>query len=95
VDTVLSPGAAEAMRALEALRGALASERYAQYAADLLVFEVFRACSRADGVERGFCSRWSIAELAEDVARGLLAVDPQEQRTQFRFDRAGARWRAL
>jgi len=92
-DTLLPPGPAEALRALAPLRVALMSERHAAYAADLLAFEVLGACSRADGAERSLSSRWRLDQVAAEIGRGLLPVDPEERPAHFRFDRTGVRWR--
>jgi hypothetical protein len=92
-DTVLSPGSAEARRALSALRLELAAPRHPDYAADLLAFEVLSACSRADKVERFLTSRWQLSDIAADIAKGLLPADPPEQPMLFRFDGTGVSWR--
>jgi hypothetical protein len=92
-DIVLSPGSAEALRALSALRLKLSASRYPDYAADLLAFEVLSACSRADKVERFLTSRWQLSDIAADIAKSLLPADPPEQPTLFRFDGTGVRWR--
>jgi hypothetical protein len=94
-DGVLAPGAAEALRALDALRRELSRPRHPEYAADLLAFEVFAACSRADRLERLLSSRWHLADIAKDIAQGLLPMDPPERPTQFRFDAKGVFSRAL
>jgi len=71
----------------------LMSERQAAYAADLLAFEVLGACSRADGAERSLASRWRLDQVAAEIGRGLLPMDPEERLAHFRFDRTGVRWR--
>lgn len=94
VDGVLSPGAAEGLRALEPLHAALlADEREAAYAADLFAFEVLRAASGEDGAPRELRSRFALASIAEDVQRGLLPIDPEREPTLLRFERARVRWR--
>jgi hypothetical protein len=92
-DTILPPGAAEGLRALGPLREKLSSDRQAEYAADLLAFEVLGACSRTDGVERWLSSRWPLGELAAHIRAFLFPVDPEERPVHFRFDRTGVRWR--
>jgi hypothetical protein len=92
-DGVLTPGAAEARRALHALREALSSPRYAEYAKDLLAFEVLAACSREDGARRTLSSRWHVGEIAADLEMGLMPIDPVERTTVFRFEGASVRWR--
>ncbi|HEX9295548.1 MAG TPA: hypothetical protein VF881_06925 [Polyangiaceae bacterium] len=89
----LSPGAAEALRALPALRHQLSAPRYPEYAADLLAYEVLAACSRLDRVERLLASRWNLAEIAADICKGLLPIDPTDGATLFRFDGSGVRRR--
>jgi hypothetical protein len=94
MDGVLSPGAAEGLRALGPLRaGLIADEREVAYAADLFAFEVLRAASREDGTPRELRSRFALVSIAEDVQRGLLPVDPEPQPTLLRFERAHVRWR--
>jgi hypothetical protein len=92
-DGVLTPGAAEALRALDAMRDALSSPRHAVYAADLYAFEVLGACSRADGRARTMSSRWHMGEIAAELRRGLLPIDPSERATELRFEGSGVRWR--
>lgn len=93
-DTVLSPGAAEGLRALSALHAGLVSDaREACYAADLFAFEVLGAASREDGELRGLKSRFTLVAIAEDVWRGLLPVDPEPAATELCFERAQVRWR--
>lgn len=94
-DTILTPGADEALRALPAMRTALARDAAeACYAADLFAFEVLREASRQDGEARFLTSRYAIHDIAQDVRRGLLPVDPDPSPVQLRFDKNGTRWRA-
>jgi hypothetical protein len=87
-ETVLSPGIAEALRALPALHAELApDEREAPYAADLYAFEVLRAASRGDGIVRTLTTRFELHAIADDLGRGLVPVDPDQVRTIYRFDR--------
>jgi hypothetical protein len=92
-DTSMSPGAAEALRAMGTLRRDLSAPRYPEYASDLLAFEVLAACARCDEVERLLASRWNLGDIAADIAKGLLPIDPPERATIFRFDASGVRWR--
>lgn len=93
-DGVLSPGAAEGLRALAPLSARLAAqEGEAAYAADLLAFEVLRAASGEDGVPRSLLSRFALSEIAEQVARGLLPIDPELAPTELRFERERVSWR--
>ena len=93
---VLSPGAAEGLRALSPLSAQLvADEVEAAYAADLLAFEVLRAASGEDGLTRSLQSRFALAELAEQVARGLLPIDPELAPTELRFARERVSWRPV
>lgn len=94
VEHVLAPGVAEALRALSALRtGLAADEAEASYASELLAFEVLRAAAHGDGVERELRCRFAIAEIAAEVERGLLPIDPEGQQTKVRFERGRVRWR--
>jgi hypothetical protein len=94
IDTVLSPGAAEAFRALVPLRAALLDDDgAATYAADLLAFEVLGACARGDGEVRTLRSRFAVHAIARDLRRGLIPIDPTPVTTDYRFDRAGVKWR--
>jgi hypothetical protein len=86
-DSVLSPGAAEAQRALIAMRAALTDEAEAVYAADLYAFEVLGAASRCDGIARGMRSAFAIQDIAADIARGLVPIDPERSPTEIAFGR--------
>lgn len=93
MDTVLDPGPAEALRALPHLHRALAEdEGEAAYAADLLAFEVLACCSRQDGRPRLLRSRYAVHEIATELQRSLVPMDPELAPTRFRFERAGVRW---
>ncbi len=90
LDTVLAPGVAEAARALPVLHGALAADRIlAVFAADLLAFEVLLACARGDGVPRSLRSRFRISEIAFDMRRGLIPIDPDLSPQKLIFRRSG------
>jgi hypothetical protein len=94
VDHVLAPGVAEGLRALTPLRTSLtADEAEASYASELLAFEVLRAAAHGDGTERELRCRFAIADIAAEVERGLLPVDPAQLATKVRFERDRVRWR--
>lgn len=86
-DTVLSPGVTEALRAEGALRDALADEGEAPYAADLWMLEVRRAAARAGEPVPELVSRFSIVDIAAQVDRGLLPIDPEPRPMRIRFER--------
>lgn len=93
-DGVLSPGAAEGLRAFAPLSEQLAAdEAEAAYAADLLTFEALRAASSEDGLPRSLLSRFALGEIADRVARGLLPIDPELAPTELRFERERVSWR--
>jgi len=91
--TVLSPGASEGLRALGELRAALADDRHADYAADLVTYEVLAAASREDGEPRGFTSRFAIHEVARAIDRGGIPIDPDPAPHAYRFARERVQWR--
>jgi hypothetical protein len=94
LETVLAPGPAEALRALSALRTALANdEGEAPYAGDVLAYEVLAACARGDGQVRVLVSRFALGDIVQDLRRGLLPVDPEPIRHELRFTREEVRWR--
>jgi len=86
-DGVLPPGIAEAQRALIAMRTALSDEAEAIYAADLYSFETLGAASRSDGIERTLRSAFAIQDIAAEIARGLVPIDPDRAPTQIVFGR--------
>jgi hypothetical protein len=91
-DHVLSPGQAEALRALDVLTRSLAAdEAEAPYAADLLRYEVFCSCSLTDGVERRAVLGHAAEDIARALERGLVPVDPEPAVTVYVFGRGGAR----
>lgn len=92
VDSPLGPGLSEALRALPALSAALREDDEVVYAADLLVFEVLRACGRVDGVARTATLRYPVPTWTDDLARGLLPVDPDAAPTVIRCG-VDVRWR--
>jgi hypothetical protein len=94
-DSPLPPGVAEGLRVLPALHAELAGDPVeACYTADLFAFEVLRAAARSDGVARMLRSRFALLEIAADVQRGLLPIDPEPQPTELCFERSRVRWRS-
>lgn len=95
LDHVLTPGVAEGLRALAPLGASLAAdEREAPYASELLAFEVLRAAAHGDGAVRELRAQFAIAEIAAEVARGLLPIDPEPHPTLLRFERERVLWRS-
>jgi uncharacterized protein len=89
-DDVLAPGEAEALRVLPALARELEDdELLAPYTADVLRFEVLRACSRRDGEERELVTDCALSAVLADLERGLLPTEaaPGRERHRFRFER--------
>lgn len=82
----LSPGESEALRALAPLRRALLSdEGQAPWAADLLAFEAFRACSRRDGRVRTLKSVWPLDTIAQALQSGEIPLDPEPGTFAWQF----------
>jgi hypothetical protein len=95
-DTLLPPGAAEALRALVDLVAELRDDPgEAPWAAELLVFETLSACSRVDGVARGLQSQYPIHAIVEELRGGLVPIDPAPEAYAYAFGRGGARVRKL
>jgi len=91
-DTVLPPGAAEALRALPALTHDLADDPgEASWAADLLAFETLRACARADGQPRTLHTQVAVHQLVDELHAGLLPVDPPRDPHRYAFEGASVR----
>jgi hypothetical protein len=94
--TVVPAGAAEALRALVDLAHDLHQDPgEAPWAAELLVFEVLGACSRADGVSRGLQAQFAIHAIAEELRAGLVPIDPPLDPHAYAFTGAGLRSRRL
>jgi hypothetical protein len=88
-DRLLAPGPAEALRALPALAAAIGDDPgQAPWAAELLAFETLRACSRSDGETRHLAAGHAVHELAAELERGLVPLDPAPAPHQYRFERA-------
>jgi hypothetical protein len=95
-DTVVPSGAAEALRALADLTNDLFNDPgEAPWAAELLVFEVLGACSRADGVSRGLQAQYPIHEIAEELQAGLVPIDPPLAPHAYAFVAEGVRMKRL
>jgi hypothetical protein len=95
-DSLITPGAAEALRALMDLAHDLSNEPgEAPWAAELLVFEVLGACSRADGVARGLQAQYPIHEIVEELRAGLVPIDPPLDPHAYAFAGGGARMKRL
>jgi hypothetical protein len=91
--TVLAPGAAEALRALPALHKSLAQDKAeAVYAADFLAFEVLQCCTRQDGQLRWLQSQFALHLLAQEMVHGIIPLDPERMPSRYRFDRRGTQW---
>jgi hypothetical protein len=89
-DDVLAPGVAEALRV--PLRE-LIDDASPPYAIELATFEALRAASRGDGKVRAMRGEFAIHAIAEEIARGLLPIDPDREPTELRFDRTHVQWR--
>jgi hypothetical protein len=95
-DTVVPPGAAEALRALVDLAEGLNQDPgEAPWAAELLVFEVLGACSRADGVSRGLQAQYAIHRIVEELRAGLVPIDPPLEPHAYAFGATGVRMKRL
>jgi hypothetical protein len=95
-DTVLSPGAAQALRALPALAAALADDPgEAPWGAELLVFETQQAASRDDGRPRTLTARYPLHTIIADLRAGLVPIDPPQRPHAYVFDGGGVRVRYL
>jgi len=95
-DTVVAVGAAEALRALVDLAEDLHHDPgEAPWAAELLVFEVLGACSRADGVSRGLQAQYAIHRIVEELRAGLVPIDPPLEPHAYAFGAGGVRMKRL
>jgi len=95
-DTVVPPGPAEALRALMDLVKDLGQDPgEAPWAAELLVFEVLGACSRADDVSRGLQAQYPIHRIAEEIRGGLVPIDPPLEPHAYAFGNGGVRMKRL
>jgi hypothetical protein len=95
-DTVVPAGPNEALRAVVDLAHDLFSDRTeVPWAAELLVFEVLSACSRADGVARGLQAQYPIHAIAEELRNGLVPADPQIAPHAYAFTSDGVQMKRL
>lgn len=90
-DTVLSPGAFEALRALSAVCAELSNEGEADYAADLFAYEVLAAASRGDGKIRALRSRFALHEIVSALDQDTIPIDPDQTPYDYRFERSQIR----
>jgi hypothetical protein len=89
-DNVLSPGAAEALRALPAMRKALATDEHAVYTADLYTYETYAAVRG----NRELVSRFALHVIARELDTGVIPIDPDPAPHAYRFERERIRWRS-
>jgi hypothetical protein len=80
-DDVLSPGLAEALRALPFLARQIEPE----WLAEMFVYEVLSRCSRRDGQPRWLRARWPQHRLLQQVSRGDIPLDPDEEPRRYTF----------
>jgi hypothetical protein len=80
-DERLSPGLAEALRALPALVRQVEPE----WLAEMLVYEVLWRCSRRDGRPRWLQARWPQHRLLQEVSQGEIPLDPDEEPRRYVF----------
>ena len=90
----LSPGESEGLRCLPALRRQLrADEGEAEWAGDLLAFEIQRACAHRDGQARTLRTTFAVHAIVEALNAGALP-DPDPAPHLYRIERHRVRWRA-
>jgi hypothetical protein len=83
---LLSPGPREAERALEPLCQALQRHAaHADYAVDVLRFEVLGRCSGEDKRRRTVVTQVAVHEWWSELRRGVLPVDPPHRPTRYTF----------
>jgi hypothetical protein len=92
VDGVQPPGVAEALRAMPAMRAALATDEHAVYVADLYTYETFASARLAD-VPRGFASRFALHAIVRELDAGVIPIDPDPAPYVYRFEPDRIRWR--
>jgi hypothetical protein len=80
-DHVLSPGLAEALRALPVL----ARHIEPPWLSEMLVYEVLWRCSRRDGRPRWLQARWPQHRLLQEVSQGEIPLDPDEEPRRYEF----------
>jgi hypothetical protein len=95
-DTVVSPGQAEALRAVVDLAHDLFKDPdETPWAAELLVYEVLSACSRVDGVARGLQAQYPIHAIVEELQAGLVPVSPPVEPHAYAFGPGGVQMKRL
>jgi hypothetical protein len=95
-DTVVSPGQAEALRAVVDLAHDLYSDpQEKRWAPELLVYEVLSACSRVDGVARGLQAQYPIHAIVEELEAGLVPADPPLEPHAYAFGPGGVQMKRL
>lgn len=89
----LSPGESEGLRCLHALRQQLRNDDgEADWAGDLLAFEVLRACAHRDGKPRTLRARFAVHAIIDVLRTGALP-DPDPAPHVYRLERHRVRWR--
>jgi hypothetical protein len=95
-DTLVPPGAAEALRALTDLTHDLFNDKgEAPWAAELLVYEVLSACSHADGVARGLQAQYPVHAIAEEVHAGQVPTGRGIEPHAYAFGAGGVQIKRL
>ena len=90
----LSPGESEGLRCLDALRRQLRADHgEADWAGDLLGFELLRACAPRDGQPRLLRTRFAIHTVVAVLREGALP-DPEPEPFEYRIERHRVRWRS-
>lgn len=90
----LSPGESEGVRCLGALSRQLRVDGgEADWAADLLAFEVLRACAHRDGQPRRLRARFAVHAIVDVLKTGALP-DPDPEPFEYRIERHRVRWRS-
>jgi hypothetical protein len=95
-DTIVPSGADEALRAVVDLAHELFSDpAEAPWAAELLVYEVLSACSRADGVARGLQAQYPIHTIVDELHEGRVPADRQIEPHAYAFGIEGIQMKRL
>lgn len=80
-DDALTPGLREALRA----GPALAEQIEPEWLAELFLYEVLSGCSRRDGRPRKLAARWPQHRLLDELSRGEIPLDPDEEPRLYTF----------
>jgi hypothetical protein len=95
-DTVVPRGADEALRAVVDLAHDLFNDpSEAPWAAELLVYEVLAACSRADGVARGLKAQYPIHTIMDELRDGMVPADRPAEPHAYAFGIHGVQMKRL